>query len=747
MNLHVELISSQSEIIDSRIVRMEGGLGKGDMRLSDTLSPGIYIIRAYTNYMRNFADIQIFEKALMIFSSSGKVAAGNDSVVRHSISYDVKFFPEGGSLVNNVACSISFKATDETGKGCNVSGDVFSSKGEQVTSFRTAHKGMGRFNIRPADGLSYYALIKTPDGKTIRKDLPQSFKNGFTLNVSDYQNNKPLITIRTNPSTLESLTDQVHFINVSSRKRVFSTLGFNINNSLTTSFRLSLDDLPEGIIQLTLINSDGLALCERLIFNSKKNLSLEVSTDKPIYRTREKVAVKLSLVSDSVINDRTFLSMSAVETSFLINNRTNPTISSWFLLESDIRGTVEDPAYYFDPDNPDRISNLDLLLCTQGWRDFKWKYENQVFRPEYGITVSGRVTKVMTENPMQNAVVTAIFRKEKNELMLTSATDSTGLFNFDEVDFTGDARLIATAVSSKDSPAGHLIIDTLGYLPETAVPEKSGSRLILTRDLIPEEELSETEHSYIVRKNTGRRLMLSDTIQLGEVEIVARQKKASSENYVIKSAYAIQKVAPGIPDVTINITPRDERFTNFRDIIRKGVSGVRVETTNDLSASGIRIRGSVLEPLFMLDGITVPYEMVATFPVKWIDRIEILKSGGIATTLSSGTEDPKYNGVISIITKPEEKREETMPVFHSVNRIVKGYDVPRIFYSPDHSSVSTPEMPDLRSTLLWDPDVTIIDNVTIDYYNADIKGNVMIVVEGITSNGIPVTGKLEYTVQ
>lgn len=749
MNLHVELISSHAEIIESRIIRIEGGLGKGDIRLPDTLSPGVYIIRAYTNYMRNFADIQIFEKALMIFSSSGKVAVKNDSVIKHSISYDVKFFPEGGSLVNNVTGSISFKATDETGKGCNVSGDVFSSKGEQVSFFRTTYKGMGRFNIKPSEGLNYYALIKTPDGKTLRKDLPQSFSSGFTLNVSDYQNNKPLITIRTNPSTLTSLTDQVHFINVSAHKRVFSTLGFNINNSLITSFRLSLDDLPEGIIQLTLINSDGLPLCERLIFNCRKNLSLEVSTDKPVYRTREKVSVKLSLKSDSAISDRTFLSMSAAETSFLLNNSwSNPTISSWFLLESDIRGTVEDPAYYFDLDNPDRISNLDLLLCTQGWRDFKWKYENQVFRPEYGITISGIVTKVITENPMQNAVVTSILRKEKNELMLTSSTDSTGLFSFEEVDFSGDARLIATAVSEKDSPAGNLIIDTLGYHPEKILNERAGSRLSLTRDLIPEEELSETEHSYIVRKNTGLKLMLSDTIQLGEVKIVARKKEASSENYVIKSAYAVQRVAPGIPDVTINITPRDERFTNFRDIIRKGVSGVKVENINDLSASGIRIRGSSLEPLFMLDGITVPYDMVATFPVKWIDRIEIMKSGGIATSFGKGSEDdPKYNGVISIISKPDERREETIPIFHSVNRIVKGYDVPRVFYSPDHSSVSTPDMPDLRSTLLWDPDITLIDNSTIDYYNADIKGNVMIVVEGITLDGIPVTGKLEYKVQ
>jgi hypothetical protein len=148
----------------------------------------------------------------------------------------------------------------------------------------------------------------------------------------------------------------------------------------------------------------------------------------------------------------------------------------------------------------------------------------------------------------------------------------------------------------------------------------------------------------------------------------------------------------------------------------------------------------------MLDGITVPYDMIATFPIKWIDRIEVLKSGGIATTLTS-EDAPKNNGVISIITKPEEKRDEKMPIFHSVNMLVKGYDVPRIFYSPDYSPASTPDLPDVRSTLFWNPDVALIDNETIDYYNADIKGNVMIIVEGISSDGIPVTGRVKYEVR
>ena len=56
-NLHVELISPSREIISSRTVRLENGLGNGDFSLSPELPAGKYRIRAYTNYMRNFSTI------------------------------------------------------------------------------------------------------------------------------------------------------------------------------------------------------------------------------------------------------------------------------------------------------------------------------------------------------------------------------------------------------------------------------------------------------------------------------------------------------------------------------------------------------------------------------------------------------------------------------------------------------------------------------------------------------------------
>ena len=80
----------------------------------------------------------------------------------------------------------------------------------------------------------------------------------------------------------------------------------------------------------------------------------------------------------------------------------------------------------------------------------------------------------------------------------------------------------------------------------------------------------------------------------------------------------------------------------------------------------------------------------------------------------------------------------------------QGYNASRVFYSPQHSSDSNSAYdPDLRSTLLWEPDINLEGNkeVILKYYNGDNSSIVKIIAEGITSNGVPITGKAEYEVK
>ena len=371
-NLHVELISPSGGIHSDRIIRLDNGLGNGDFKLPDSLSPGRYRLRAYTNYMRNFSDQIFFNKEINILKTSASINNSSAAGKSEQRRIDVSFFPEGGSLVENVSSIVAFKAVDEQGRGCDVSGEVYSSAGDKISVFRSIHLGMGSFVLKPEPGLSYYSVVKGPDNSETKSEIPKSYFTGVTLSASVNNNNNEIsIKIRTNDQTLPLVKNNDLSLSISARKETVKTISLRIN-SLIDSIIIPADDLPDGIVMITLKTSKNLPLAERLIFfQHDRNFKINIQPDREVYKQRDPVSVKISISDNSINQETAFLSFSAAENNFIDNIKEFPTtISSWFLLESDIRGTVEGPSYYFDPVNPDRFKYLDLLLRTQGWRRF-----------------------------------------------------------------------------------------------------------------------------------------------------------------------------------------------------------------------------------------------------------------------------------------------------------------------------------------------------------------------------------------
>jgi len=366
-NLHVELISPDLKIIDSRIIRLDHGLGNGDFHLSEKLQSGRYRLRAYTNYMSNFGDQLFFNKEINIINASDAAKAFADSVNYTVNKPEITFFPEGGSLVDSIPSIVAFKAVGEHGFAMDISGEIYSSKGEMVTEFKSTHDGMGRFLLDPLPGLRYYAVVENSAGNEVRFIIPKSFSTGVVLNVSRNQSQKIQIIFKTNSLSLPLLLNHDLSLTVSARVEPFKPYSFRMS-SLNSLFNLPTDDLPVGIAMLTLSGSDNIPLCERLVYiQYDDNARVKVETDKTDYNQRDSVSVKISLTVDSRVSQDAFLSLSATDKLFTDNSSGFPSsISSWFLLESDVRGPVKDPSYYFDPSNTNRLKDLDLLLLTQG---------------------------------------------------------------------------------------------------------------------------------------------------------------------------------------------------------------------------------------------------------------------------------------------------------------------------------------------------------------------------------------------
>lgn len=734
-NLHVELISPSSKIISNRIIRLDSGLGNGDFKLPESIRSGRYRLRAYTNYMRNFSDQLFFTKEIIVINSADSTEI-SDRVKYVENKIQISFFSEGGSLVDNVSSIVAFKAANYLGKGCDVSGKIFSSGGELITTFKSAHLGMGTFFLRPLPGLSYYSIVRGADSIDFRTELPASFPTGVTLSASINQNNELLIIVKTNPETLALLSDRDLLLSFSIRKEIFKTIPFKIKSPVT-SFVIPTDDLPDGILMLTLSTMKDLPLSERLVYIEREPpLKIQIETDKRLYTKREPVTLKISLSEDSAIEREGNVSLSVVDENLADNTSKFPrTISSWFLLESDVRGIIEDPSYYFDPLNPDRLKDLDLLLRTQGWRDFSWKYDTIYSPPENGFTVSGRLRKRNKKEPIEDSRVSIGIFGGKSTFIKSVPVDSSGRFQLSDIDLTGQATLIATGIGKKDHMEGFMTLDSATYSP-AKVPDS-----LYMVSVMAENNQNKLKSYYKINETLRKKYKLSDTITVGEVNIISERHK-DPQTVKVESS----RLKYGKPDDELKITEQMLGYNDMLKLLKGKFPGVVVLGDTSIAIRGLGSLNFNTKPLILIDGNQATFTDLVDMPIFLLDRIDVLKS--VSSTVIFGLQG--FDGVINLITKAGGVSDDYKPVEYSAKLKISGYNDSRIFYSPKHLPDSNSDLnPDLRSTLYWNPDINLdgTNETILNYYNGDNSSLIRIIAEGITTTGIPVTGKAEYEIR
>jgi hypothetical protein len=764
-NLHVELISPDSKIIQSKIIRIIHGLGNGDFHLTDTIPSGIYRIRAYTSHMRNYDEHFFFLKEISVINpyDDGSGLERPEQKIENKI--DISFFPEGGSLVDNVTSSVAFKAVNALGKGCDVTVELYSSAGELITIFNSTHLGMGFFNIKPMPGYTYYTIVKGKDGTQIKASLPASFPSGLAIRASVTPDKKLILTVNTNEATLPSVLDHDFTVNLSSRNLVSQKVKIRID-SLVNNYLMPLDSLPDGIIRVTLSEFERLPLAERLFFLQRnEDTRLNITTDKAEYKPREKVTALVSLSGDSIFSGTGDFSFSAAEAQFTDNSSPYPaSIASWFLLESDVRGTVEQPSYYFDPSNIKRLKDLDLLLMTQGWRDFKWKYDTlSSFKHEVGFNLSGNVKRIINGKPVDGANINLGLFSQGAYQFLTARTDKSGAYSFKEVDIYGKTEAFISSTGKAERMEGKILVDSLKFeAPETEALKRDSIEF-----KIIVKEIPVYRQEAIYRNETRKKYKLSDTINIGEVTITATKVETPQEIKIRES-----RKFYSAPDKELIVTKAQENYggdvfnymsgripgirilrsTNpcsiyFPDdvvvLIREQGGSQTVSCTHEGKEMQIKVQ---VGALILLDGYEVNPDnlgYILSLPMYLIDRVDVL------------TASPLYgmrgaNGVINIITKQQIRRDPVELTANTVYTVLNGFDVPRVFYSPKYDKQFQETFtPDFRSTIFWKPDIRFEkgDEVRIDFYNADEAGTIKIVVEGVSEEGIPVSGKAEYTVK
>lgn len=731
--LYVDLIDPANKITSSIKLEIVAGTATGDFVLSETLGKGTYRVRAYTNWMRNNGSESFFDQAFSIGSATIKSDAGTESTAKKSQNIktnnsngkvDVQFLPEGGRLVTGNYSKIAFKAIGPDGRGTDIKGTIIDDSGTEVCDFTSSHLGMGAFNIVPQTGKTYKANITYADGTTGVVNLPQA-TSGYTIAVNN--TNADTLRIRITAGA-GSPKEGLSLIAQSGGKIYYAVKSGQFGNFFTAV--VPKNRFPSGIIQLTLFSQTGEPLNERLVFinNNKDQLMLDLSK-KDTYSQRQKVNIVLNAATkDKGPVTGTFSVAVTDETTVPVDIDNENTILSNLLLTSELKGTIEKPNYYFANINEQTQADLDLLMLTQGYRQFEWRQVLNAqppaitYQPEKSLEITGKVTK--WGKPVAGAKV-KLFSNKGGLFMLDTLTDANGRFAFKDLVFEDSTKFVVQSRVKKGQDAVELNVDTvkpaqINIVKKNINESNAAPGGDMTAYLINQKQFYDEQQKYGINKHQ---------VLLGEVKITASRKAAAIPH-----------------SANLNGAGNADFVFDSKDI----ESFNCISLANCLSGRipGIIFRNGIpVGMALVIDGNFMEPEDFLSLNPDNIEGIEVIRGPHYGAIYGSRM----ANGGFIITTKRGSKEKDYYRYAPGVvTYLPKGFYKAREFYSPQYDNPKTNQkISDYRSTIYWKPNI-ITDKdgkASFEYFNADSKGTYRMVIEGIDADGNIGRKVVEYKVE
>ena len=198
---------------------------------------------------------------------------------------NLRFFPEGGDLIDGLASVVAFKAVGPDGQSISVSGTVVDQSQREVARFDTHHLGMGGFILKPTYGKHYTARVDL-QGVALKFPLPPVQPRGYAMRVGHHAQLDEVKIAVYGSEGLEVADGQVV---AHQRGAVFAA--FTVQDDrphLVVNLNRSV--FPPGICHLTFFDAAGTPRCERLLFiNRPAAPVVTLETISPVYGQRDSV--------------------------------------------------------------------------------------------------------------------------------------------------------------------------------------------------------------------------------------------------------------------------------------------------------------------------------------------------------------------------------------------------------------------------------------------------------------------------
>ncbi|MGZ3822132.1 MAG: hypothetical protein ACXVB6_16185 [Mucilaginibacter sp.] len=275
---------------------------------------------------------------------------------------DIKFFAEGGELVEGVESVVGWEAKTALGIPAEIKGVLYKD-GKTIDTIATNQYGIGRFKLNPVDTGKYIVKV-IGDASDSNYFVPRAMKKGVVLTLKKALLNDSL---RIN---LKGNYPQKYTIVIHNYRQVFYSFPIEINAG-GKIIEVNLKPLPKGLNTITVLDSLRRPCAERIFFaHYSQRTPINVSVDRQEYGIRQKVKVKLSL--DSACNDstRAAVTIACVQSSRVLEKKSND-IASYIYLRNELE-TLPVKEDYMGQNNADK-DYLEKILLVKGWRRYKWE--------------------------------------------------------------------------------------------------------------------------------------------------------------------------------------------------------------------------------------------------------------------------------------------------------------------------------------------------------------------------------------
>lgn len=763
--VYVELVNPFGKLVCRQMMRQDAdGDIYGYVPTAFDLPAGLYTLRAYTRYMAATTPEYVFQRQVRILSSvynpvriaangkggtvrlsftdpkSGKpihggsvrvssaagemaftgssdkgvslhavdmganrgcllVEVGNYSefVTIDNDGIDLQLMPEGGHLVMGRRCRVAYKTVAEDGLGIDMKATVTDDMGNVVAESGATHRGMGMFYITPQPGRTYKVTCVAADGQTAVTKVPEAKRGACALCVTQ-TGNKVIAGI-------------VGYGTASSSGKLWlvvhqggAPLYAKEVESESVSFARGM--FHDGIAHFMLADDMMRIVSERMAFVWNGN---GVCGDDATVATRTGGDGRrmVSIALPDTIDASCAVSIVAAGRSCA---DTVQNIVSALVLSQELRGYVEQPAWYFAERG--RAGQLDLLMMTQAWRRYDMGevlvgyVRKPTAVPETSMRLSGKVTSNMT--PRGRKAARVVMTSNRGGMAGETVTGDDGRFSFDGFEMPDSTGYILQARSAKGSSNNVVRVDSMSYPGIAgAIPQPrgvvtqvvagddrraavgGGSVVFLPEVTVTERHRPKTEYESLA-KVTGRSITAE----------MLKGEGSKSVSSFLKSAY---------------YTGLTYDFNNEWFFYHAVPSYLVIDGTLwSLSSETGPTMVAILESIRVSD-------------VLQIDIIKGAVTGTLPTLAGIGALDMSSSAIV-VTTKKKTKRANTDVAFLRP----LGYQRPAEFYNPRHAA---PDGYGLRRTVYWNPSLRVAGGKATLTFLPNGAASYRLVVEGVGSQG------------